>query len=203
MRKSELTDEDVQVLQRRAIDPADVKYISDFLHIFATNIDVDVHNHQMMHSLKRPVISLVAKEKRPACLKSYKTSEDSRYTGGVAKEILLICEGARVMITKNIDVQDGLVNGAQGTVLGFIPNTTNGENIRAILIQFDKPVVGSSAIAPSRFDLSSFSSTAFPITPVEIRFTVSKSRQGLDISWIQFPLKLALHVQFIRCKGQL
>ena len=200
VRKSEHTDEDVQVLQRRAIDPADVKYISDSLHIFARNIDVDVHNHQMMHSLKRPVISLVAKEKRPACLKSYKTSEDSRYTGGVAKEIL-ICEGARVMITRNIDVQDGLVNGAQGTVLGFIPNTTNGENIRAVLIQFDKPGVGSSAIAASRFDLSRFSSTAVPITPVEIRFTVSKSRQGLDISWIQFPLKLAFACTIHKVQG--
>ena len=200
VRKSEHTDEDMKVLQTRAIDPADVNYMSDSLHIFARNVDVDVHNDQMMHSLKRPVISLMAKEKRPACLKSYVTSEDSRYTGGVAKEIF-VCEGARVMITRNIDVQDGLVNGAQGTVLGFIPNTTNGENIKAILIQFDKAGVGSSAVAASRFDLSSFPSTAVPITPVEIRFTVSKCKQGLDIAWIQFPLKLAFACTIHKVQG--
>ena len=153
---------------------------------------MDAHNDNMLHSLKKPIISLKAKEKRPHCFKGYVTSEDSRFTGGVVKEILL-CKEARVMITRNIDFQDGLVNRAQGTVLGFIPNTQkkNGNNIRAVVIQFDKAGVGSSAIAASRFDLSGFPSTAVSITPVEVRFTVSKSKQCLEISWIQFPLKLA------------
>ena len=60
VRKSEHTDEDMKVLQTRAIDPADVNYMSDSLHIFARTVDVDVHNDQMTHSLKRPVISLIA-----------------------------------------------------------------------------------------------------------------------------------------------
>ena len=96
------------------------------------------------------------------------------------------------MITRNIDVRDGLVNGAQGTVLGFIPDTGNGKDIRAVVIQFDKAGVGSSAVAASRFDLSAFPPTAVPITPVEVRFTVSMSKQyGLEIIWTQLSLKLA------------
>ena len=91
------------------------------------------------------------------------------------------------MITRNMAVQDGLVNGAQRTVLGFIPNTTNGNNVRAVVSQIDKPSVGSNAIAASRFDLSGFPSTALPITPVEVRFTVSKSKQGMRYHGFSFP----------------
>ena len=73
---------------------------------------------------------------------------------------------------------------AQGTVFDvfvFIPNATNSNNIRAAVIQFDKAGVGSMAIAASRFDLSGFPSTVVPITPVEVRFAVSKSKQSLEI----------------------
>ena len=70
--------------------------------------------------------------------KRFTTSDDSRDTGGLQKEIF-ICDGSRVMVIRNIDVQDGLCNGAQGTVLGFIPNSTYGKAVKAAVVQFDKP----------------------------------------------------------------
>ena len=89
VRKAVHTDEDVQVLQTRIVAPDDPQLKTDALHIFAKNDDVDAHNDKMLRSLNKPIISLTAKEKRPHCLKDYVTSEDPRYTGGVAKEILL------------------------------------------------------------------------------------------------------------------
>ena len=95
------------------------------------------------------------------------------------------------MLVRNIDVQDGLVNSAQGTVLGFIPhNATSGKDVKAVVVQFDKPNVGTRAIASSRFDLSRFPADAVPITPFEARFPVSKDKQSLEITWSQFPLTL-------------
>lgn len=181
VRKAVHTEADLKLLQTCVIETSDQNYMVDSLHIFARNSDVDTHNEKMMHGLNKPILSLNAKEKRPSCLKDYTTSDDSRFTGGVAKEILL-CKGSRVMIIRNIDVQDGLVNGAQGTVLGFIPNTTNGKVVKAVVIQFDKPGVGSAAIAASRFNLSAFPANAVPITPVDVKFTLSKSQQGLEIT---------------------
>ena len=85
--------------------------MTDALHIFARNVDVDAHNDKLLHSLNKPIISLKAKEKRPHCSKDYVTAEDSRYIGGGGAKEVLLYKGARVMITRNIDVQDRLVNG--------------------------------------------------------------------------------------------
>ncbi len=56
-------------------------------------------------------------------------------------EILEICVGARVMLSQNIDVDDGLFNSAIGVIKGliFILKTIN-----AIYIEFEKPECGES-----------------------------------------------------------
>jgi len=63
----------------------------------------------------------LTREKRPASLKDYIVSEKSADTGGISK-ILELSKEARVMIIRNIDVEDGLVNGAQGKIVYFLPN---------------------------------------------------------------------------------
>lgn len=45
-------------------------------------------------------------------------SDNPAHTGGICKT-LEPCKHARIMVIRNIDVQDGLVNGAQGTILTF------------------------------------------------------------------------------------
>ena len=43
------------------------------------------------------------------------------------------------MVIRNNDVQDGLVNGAQGIIVGFLANSTN---VYAIIVKFDKQHIG-------------------------------------------------------------
>ena len=189
VRKAEHTEADIDLLRTCEIDKTDPIYKSDVLHIFKLNVDKNAHNSLKMGELNKPILSLKRKEKRPSCLKDYTVSDKSKDTGGLEKEIL-ICEGCRVMLVRNIDVQDGLVNGAQGTVLGFIPqNATSGEEVKAVVVQFDKANVGSRAIAESRFDLSAFPANAVPITRMEVKFSTGQ-KQGLEITWLQFPMTL-------------
>ena len=58
-----------------------------------------------------------------------------------------IAERARVMLVHNIDVCDGLVNGAQGTVAHIV---SQAEEVKLILVQFDSERVGQFSV-PNRF----------------------------------------------------
>ena len=53
------------------------------------------------------------------------------------------------MLTTNIDVSDGLVNGARGTVV-HVACDSDGK-ITHVLVQFDSPVVGQRTRQSSRF----------------------------------------------------
>jgi len=68
-------------------------------------------------------------------------------TGGL-RDIVSIAVGARVMVTVNIDVTDGLANGVCGTVTG-IDHTDN--DAHTILVKFDSARVGQKAIAKSQY----------------------------------------------------
>ena len=61
-------------------------------------------------------------------------------TGNLQK-VLTIKINARVMITMNIDVADGLTNGAMGTVKNVVIDQTTGK-MSVMLIAFDSEHVG-------------------------------------------------------------
>ena len=50
--------------------------------------------------------------------------------------LLKIAVGARVMLTVNIDVCDGLVNGSRGEVAHVV---SLGEKVSKVLVNFDNP----------------------------------------------------------------
>jgi hypothetical protein len=65
-------------------------------------------------------------------------------SGGLPKEIILTI-GARVILTKNLDVIDGLVNSAAGVVTGFLPTPDPDDHTyspKFVLIKFDDERIG-------------------------------------------------------------
>ena len=64
-------------------------------------------------------------------------------TGNLQKDLHLKV-GAHVMITTNIDVADGLTNGAMGFVTNLIPDEKTG-CIVAVLVIFDHDTIGQDA----------------------------------------------------------
>uniref|UniRef100_A0AAR2L016 ATP-dependent DNA helicase n=1 Tax=Pygocentrus nattereri TaxID=42514 RepID=A0AAR2L016_PYGNA len=77
------------------------------LHIYATNEEVDDHNRRMLHRMCSDTTVIHAQDFERIA----KTVHNTCLT-----QALHIGVNARVMLLKNIDVSDGLVNGAFGTV---------------------------------------------------------------------------------------
>ena len=77
----------------------------------------------------------------------YTTPTNPHKTGNLRK-IMSVKINARVMITTNIDVTDGLKNGAVGTVTNVVIDEKRGK-MSAILVSFDSKHVGQEAVHTS------------------------------------------------------
>ena len=65
---------------------------------------------------------------------------------GNLKKVLTVKINARVMITTNIDVTDGLTNGAMGTATNVVIDETTGK-MSMVLVAFDSEHVGTRSSA--------------------------------------------------------
>jgi hypothetical protein len=110
--------------------------------------------------------------------------------------VLKIAVGARVMLTANIDVSDGLVNGATGEVVHII--ATADKNVSHILVKFDNPNVGLQKILSSPY--RSLCNNAVPITKHETTF-LAQGKKGSEITRLQFPLTLAWATTIHKVQG--
>ena len=132
-------------------------------------LDTPIHEIKAKKTVKG---ILTDKEKLPI---SNKASE----TGGL-REYILLAVGARVMLTKNIDV----VNGVQGAVTGFIEAHPQQGSAppTAVFIKFDSEKVG----ARRKRKLKKSASDSIPIEIEEARFTVG-TYSAPEVTRKQFP----------------
>ena len=98
------------------------------------------------------------------------------------------------MITTNIDVADGLANGAMGTVTNVIIEQTTGK-MSVILVAFDSEHVGQETRHTSVYN--SIHQNAVPIHHTQATFTIDK-KASFQAS--QSPLTLAWAVTIHKCQ---
>ncbi|KAJ8361820.1 hypothetical protein AAFF_G00418700 [Aldrovandia affinis] len=155
----------------------------DVLHIFATNKEVDAHNAATVTALRLQVVNIPAEDYR----------KDPR-TGGMViltdlkgnsrdlPDNIQAAQGARVMVTRNLDTEDGIVNGTFGTIANIVPIAGCGPTtVKLIGLQLDNPTAGQKfrrKIAGATDDL----------VYIE-RFEEQMSKRGVVRR--QFPMKLA------------
>ena len=119
-----------------------------------------------------------------------------RETGNL-KKVLTVKINARVMITTNIDVTDGLTNGAIGTVTNVVIDETTGK-MSTILVAFDTKHVGQEAMYTSAYH--SINQNAVSIHQTLATFPIQR-KASFQATRSQFPLTLAWAVTIHKCQG--
>ena len=117
-------------------------------------------------------------------------------TGNLQK-VLTIKINTRVMITMNIDVADGLRNGAMGTVTNVVIDDRTGK-MSVILVAFDNEHVGQETRQTSVYN--SIHQNAVPLHCTQATFTIDK-KASFQATRNQFPLTLAWAVTIHKCQG--
>jgi len=144
IRVSKITPPDTAILQSRLGKDCP----PETLHVFATRAKVAERNEDMLKTLTTPIISIIAidtKTDNKTNKLKITLSDDSKLTADLVTKLRLGVD-ARVMLIKNVNVQDSLVNGSQGSVFGFLPPPptplTPEYKPSYIMVKFDNPATG-------------------------------------------------------------
>ena len=152
LRLNEMTEEDKEKVQTRIVDRDSDDYPKDALHLFAENKFVDEHNNNILSQMpgEKVVIpshdsAVSANNPAKECQNLInKLSDDYTKTGRLMKSLTLVV-GMIVAHTANVDVEDGLTNGATGVVkyIDYRMKETNRPSI--VWVLFDDPRIGRTA----------------------------------------------------------
>ena len=158
--------------------------------LYSTNQLANSHNERIIESLGNEIFVIKAKdsandEATQRCnlqniVMPTKLNDTKNLPG-----ILKVCVGARVLLTVNLNVSDGLSNGALGSVVG-IRGTQDRILNGIIYVKFDNDVVGASCKVHQGHLKGS--------VPIQARvdtFELKRKRSDIKVSRKQFPLILA------------
>ncbi|XP_078795965.1 uncharacterized protein LOC144988822 isoform X2 [Oryzias latipes] len=157
---------------------------STALHIFPTNAQVFQHNLEQLKITCENYCEIVAEDFIPSKETGklqLMSGHHKKVKNSCLEERLLLGVNARVMLCKNLDITDGLVNGACG-IITHIESYTEGGFPKYVYVKFDDEEIGKIARRTcAKADLPG--STA--IEPEEERVSQKGGMRR------QFPLKLA------------
>ena len=181
------------------LNPNHENYPHDALHVYAQNVHCDAWNENRLKLLPgKEFTNITTDSKKDDCTElANVTMPTNPHETGNLQKVLTIKINARVMITMNIDVADGLTNGAMGTVTHVITDQTTGK-MSVILVAFDSEHVGQETRHTSGYN--SIHQNAVPIHCTQATFTIDK-KASFQATRTQFPLTLAWAVTIHKCQG--
>ena len=194
--------EDIDALNARQVALTENCYPMDVTHIFPHNRQVHDHNTNMLQQLATQQVTVLAIDsKRDDQTGQIDTTSFQTPVGGLLKT-LTVAVDARVMLIKNIDVQDGLVNSATGVVTGFYPLPPQEQDVayipKYILVKFDDDRVGQNC---RKEDTHRFNHGSTPIPMIESKICLGRYSK-VTRKRTQFPLALAWAVTIHKEQGK-
>jgi hypothetical protein len=184
-------------------DSGSADYPNDCLHVYAYNKPANIRNTDMLNTLDMEMYTICAvdaSKDMQTNIASVCLPDNPMHTGKLHK-VLKLRVGARVILTNNIDVTDGLTNGAMGCVQHIICNSTQDyrkKHVETILVKFDNVNVGVCALQKSKY--KHISTDGVPIERYHATFFV-KGRKSFEATRLQFPFFLAWGVTIYKVQG--
>ena len=174
-------------------------YPRNVLHVFAQNIPANSYNEMMLNSLDGELMISAAVDSVSGAYGGQKVqfSEKMSDTGNLKSELKMKV-GCRVMLTQNLDVVDGLTNGAYGKVMGFIQKPDDQTKIHCVMVKFDNQNAGKQF---KRNIWREDYPDCVPIKRVEANFPISSGKKSLTATRFQFPLNCAYGVTIHKVQG--
>ena len=181
------------------LNPNNENYPHDAMHVYAKNPHCDEWNEYRLKLLPGKEFTNIATDsKKDDCTElANVTMPMNPHETGNLKKVLNVKINGRVMITINIDVTDGLRNGAMGTVTNVVIDQTTGK-MSTILVAFDSKHVGQEAMYTNVYH--SINQNAVPIHRTQATFPIQEKALFKAIR-SQFPLTLAWAVTIHKCQG--
>ena len=175
-RTASQTEEDLNCINSRVLVPSTNNYPLNALHIWAENDPVNERNNKQLLQLSTPLFVLRATDQYPSNVTKQDIdkvlSRGRSETGGLEFEVK-IKEGARVMLTTNINIADRLINGQMGTVVKIHVNKKT-QKPTVVYIKFDDNEAGRTLIQNS----SSIFARENAVVPIEQVLSKIKVRPG-------------------------
>ncbi|XP_062594109.1 uncharacterized protein LOC134255598 [Saccostrea cucullata] len=118
----------------------------DVLHVYSTNQEANEYNLKMLHGNCEELIEVHAEDYQKDKTTGKLTLRDkplvsTRVDGLTAS--LLLAVNARVMLTRNVSVEDGLVNGAMGYISNFVfKREQPAHAVEVVEVIFDSSSIG-------------------------------------------------------------
>jgi len=168
---------------RNQLTRDEVESFDDALRLYFRREEVRIYNHRRLRDCKQPILKI----KSTHTGRGAEGANDDE-ADGLDPE-LCICLGARVMLTDNLWVENGLVNGSMGTVRDVVwheGQDATKDMPMAIMVEVDD------------YDGPKFPGTNYvPIFPVTRRFEYKKR----DCSRTNFPLCPAYAITVHKAQG--
>jgi PIF1-like helicase len=186
LRVYQVSQQSWQLLNTRVqnqLNPNEVESFDDALRLYFRREEVRIYNHRRLRDCKQPILKI----KSTHTGQGAEGANDDEADG--LEPQLCICLGARVMLTDNIWVENGLVNGSMGTAKDIVWNEGQDptkDMPTAIMVEVDN------------YEGPKFPGTNYiPIFPVTRRFEYKKR----DCSRTNFPLRPAYAITVHKAQG--
>ena len=189
IRTGQHTDSDIKMLQTRLVTKS--TNTAHMLHIYPYKEDRDKHNKQCISELvcSDHIHTIPAIHDAP----DSDIPDDDQKCAGIPRTLTLAVN-VRVMLIRNLDTQNGLVNGAQGTV-----HSIEWANPSGKVSDTEMPVcVNVLFDDPGRITKMTNGNSPIGITPITVRFLGKNFKY---ITRTQIPLVLAFATTVHKIQG--
>ena len=205
IRIGQVLEEDLDILRTR-VRPLGHPDLVGSMYLTGTNVEVNKFNDAGLNQLSTDLVVAEAVNIHPT-IKNFKPHVNSRGNIGTEKnetpfrQTIKMKIGARIMLTYNIDVADGLTNGTRGEIMAFEMNT-NGY-IDKVLVKFDEKFQGENKRKEDK-KLQIKYPGCTPVERVMFQYSISRKKTGASncARVVQFPLKLCFAATAHKFQGQ-